>query len=87
MIVKTNLTRVDKKFGISARRERACGHDFITPGIEANIEVSAADDSGEHFHYPIESWVDFCMFNFCMDRVKGTNSKIRWKRVTSPGAY
>ena len=40
---------------------------------DANIgSQRAADDKRVNiFYYPIDSWVDFCMFNFCMDRGAG----------------
>jgi ring-1,2-phenylacetyl-CoA epoxidase subunit PaaA len=40
---------------------------------DANIgSKRAADDKRVNiFYYPIDSWVDFCMFNFCMDRGAG----------------
>jgi ring-1,2-phenylacetyl-CoA epoxidase subunit PaaA len=51
------------------------GHDFTyrLADSEANIgSQRAADDKRVNiFYYPIDSWVDFCMFNFCMDRGAG----------------
>lgn len=51
------------------------GHDFTyrLADTEANIgSERAADDKRVNiFYYPIDSWVDFCMFNFCMDRGAG----------------
>lgn len=51
------------------------GHDFTyrLGDSEANIgSQRAADDKRVNiFYYPIDSWVDFCMFNFCMDRGAG----------------
>jgi ring-1,2-phenylacetyl-CoA epoxidase subunit PaaA len=32
---------------------------------------AAEDKRVNIFYYPIDSWVDFCMFNFCMDRGAG----------------
>ncbi len=51
------------------------GHDFTMrlEDSDANIgSQRAADDKRVNiFYYPIDSWVDFCMFNFCMDRGAG----------------
>jgi ring-1,2-phenylacetyl-CoA epoxidase subunit PaaA len=50
-------------------------HDFTMrlSDSDANIgSTRAADDKRVNiFYYPIDSWVDFCMFNFCMDRGAG----------------
>jgi ring-1,2-phenylacetyl-CoA epoxidase subunit PaaA len=50
-------------------------HDFTMrlSDSEANIgSQRAADDKRVNiFYYPIDSWIDFCMFNFCMDRGAG----------------
>jgi len=50
-------------------------HDYsmrIEDG-EANIGAERKADDGRVniFYYPIETWVDFIMFNFCMDRGAG----------------
>src|SRR5512135_1708837 len=51
------------------------GHDFTMrlSDSDANIGTQrAADDKRVNiFYYPIDDWVDFCMFNFCMDRGAG----------------
>ena len=50
-------------------------HDFTLrlSDTDANIgSKRAADDKRVNiFYYPIDSWIDFCMFNFCMDRGAG----------------
>ena len=50
-------------------------HDFTMrlADTDANLgSQRAADDKRVNiFYYPIDSWVDFCMFNFCMDRGAG----------------
>ncbi len=50
-------------------------HDYTyrLDNSDANIgSQRAADDKRVNiFYYPIDSWVDFCMFNFCMDRGAG----------------
>jgi ring-1,2-phenylacetyl-CoA epoxidase subunit PaaA len=51
------------------------GHDFTMRLSDSNANIGskrAADDKRVNiFYYPIDSWVDFCMFNFCMDRGAG----------------
>lgn len=51
------------------------GHDFTLRLGDTNADLGskrAADDKRVNiFYYPIDSWVDFCMFNFCMDRGAG----------------
>ncbi|MBM3268178.1 MAG: phenylacetate-CoA oxygenase subunit PaaI [Candidatus Sericytochromatia bacterium] len=48
-------------------------YDFRLDDSEANIgtERLAADTRVNIFYYPIDSWADFIMFNFCMDRGAG----------------
>ena len=50
-------------------------HDLTMRLSDADAELGskrAADDKRVNiFYYPIDSWVDFCMFNFCMDRGAG----------------
>ncbi len=50
-------------------------HDFTLRISDSNGDLGskrAADDKRVNiFYYPIDSWVDFCMFNFCMDRGAG----------------
>ncbi|MBI3977935.1 MAG: phenylacetate-CoA oxygenase subunit PaaI [Chloroflexi bacterium] len=54
---------------------RVAGHDFqyrITdPTADLGVQRRAADKRVNIFYYPIESWTDFVMFNFCMDRGAG----------------
>ncbi len=51
------------------------GHDFTMRLSDADANIGskrAADDKRVNiFYYPINSWIDFCMFNFCMDRGAG----------------
>ncbi len=51
------------------------GHDFTMRLSDSDANIGskrAADDRRVNiFYYPIDSWVDFCMFNFCMDRGAG----------------
>ena len=51
------------------------GHDFTMRLSDSDANIGsqrAADDKRVNiFYYPIDSWVDFCMFNFCMDRGAG----------------
>lgn len=51
------------------------GHDFTMRLSDTDADLGstrAADDKRVNiFYYPIDSWVDFCMFNFCMDRGAG----------------
>ena len=53
----------------------ARGHDFTMRLSDSDANIGskrAADDRRVNiFYYPIDSWVDFCMFNFCMDRGAG----------------
>ena len=50
-------------------------HDFTMRLADSDANIGsqrAADDKRVNiFYYPIDSWVDFCMFNFCMDRGAG----------------
>ena len=50
-------------------------HDFTMRLSDSDADIGsqrAADDKRVNiFYYPIDSWVDFCMFNFCMDRGAG----------------
>ncbi|MBI3915229.1 MAG: phenylacetate-CoA oxygenase subunit PaaI, partial [Chloroflexi bacterium] len=50
-------------------------NDFTYRLDNSNANIGsqrAADDKRVNiFYYPIDSWVDFCMFNFCMDRGAG----------------
>ena len=50
-------------------------HDLTMRLSETDAELGskrASDDKRVNiFYYPIDSWVDFCMFNFCMDRGAG----------------
>jgi ring-1,2-phenylacetyl-CoA epoxidase subunit PaaA len=50
-------------------------HDLTMRVSDVDGELGsrrAADDMRVNiFYYPIDSWVDFCMFNFCMDRGAG----------------
>lgn len=50
-------------------------HDFTMRLSDSDANIGsqrAADDKRVNiFYYPIDSWVDFCMFNFCMDRGAG----------------
>ena len=48
-------------------------HDFALRVREANIGTErVADDKRVNiFYYPINTWYDFIMFNFCMDRGAG----------------
>ncbi len=50
-------------------------HDFTMRLSDSDADLGsqrAADDKRVNiFYYPIDSWVDFCMFNFCMDRGAG----------------
>jgi len=44
----------------------------IDPDAESIGSARVADDKRVNiFYYPIESWTDFIMFNFCMDRGAG----------------
>jgi ring-1,2-phenylacetyl-CoA epoxidase subunit PaaA len=46
---------------------------FRLENADANIgaQRAAKDSRVNIFYYPINSWADFCMFNFCMDRGAG----------------
>lgn len=50
-------------------------NDFTLRVEDTNANLGskrAAEDKRVNiFYYPIDSWVDFCMFNFCMDRGAG----------------
>lgn len=50
-------------------------HDFTMRISDRDGDLGskrAADDKRVNiFYYPIDSWIDFCMFNFCMDRGAG----------------
>ena len=58
-------------------RQHVAAHDesFSTrlPDADADIGTAriAADKRVNIFYYPIDTWADFVMFNFCMDRGAG----------------
>lgn len=45
--------------------------DFRVDAGDIGTERAAADKRVNIFYYPIDSWADFIMFNFCMDRGAG----------------
>lgn len=50
-------------------------HDFTMRLSDSDANIGskrAADDKRVNiFYYPIDTWIDFCLFNFCMDRGAG----------------
>lgn len=50
-------------------------HDFTMRLSDSDANIGskrAADDKRVNiFYYPIDTWTDFCLFNFCMDRGAG----------------
>src|ERR1035437_1237177 len=50
-------------------------HDYTSRGAESNDNIGdkrlGEDKRVNIFYYPIDSWYDFIMFNFCMDRGAG----------------
>lgn len=53
--------------------ERVNAYDFELRVNEADLgtERASSDKRVNIFYYPIETWTDFIMFNFCMDRAAG----------------
>jgi ring-1,2-phenylacetyl-CoA epoxidase subunit PaaA len=55
--------------------DRIAQQDFAYRLNEANADIGterkAQDKRVNIFYYPIETWTDFIMFNFCMDRGAG----------------
>lgn len=77
-----------RKLGMDVEAHMA-KHDYTSRGAEAvdNIgDKRLADDKRVNiFYYPIDTWYDFIMFNFCMDR--GAGHQLEDVRVCSYGPW
>ncbi len=84
MLVVSNITRDEVRHARAIYRiledlgiavEGHVGQQDFTFRLDGEIELGAkraAKDSRVNiFYYPIHSWADFVMFNFCMDRGAG----------------
>jgi len=85
MLVVSNITRDEVRHARAMFRlledlqipveEHVKEQDFSfrldNPEADIGAQRAAKDSRVNIFYYPINSWADFCMFNFCMDRGAG----------------
>jgi ring-1,2-phenylacetyl-CoA epoxidase subunit PaaA len=77
----------DAKFGVDDWVETMDFSFRVGDSMDLGVQRAASDKRVNIFYYPIESWADFVMFNFLMDRGAGhqledvkTSSYGPWRR-------
>jgi ring-1,2-phenylacetyl-CoA epoxidase subunit PaaA len=97
-IVKDEIRHAKAMYGLLSDLGFDVQSHIDTQQLDFRLDADSSDIGTERvksdkrvniFYYPIETWTDFVMFNFCMDRGAGhqledalTCSYAPWRRVT-----